>query len=204
MFICLRVNRFFTCGTLLPATAAKSFRPAFSPAPFEPETSAAPAAFFYLNSTKHATAAGHFSNNRPRCETIFANKNSGASPLPLLAKYICACLEKCLLSESNNNILCYILMLFFKDYAIMSNTDIESARRTIDKEIDALRIMESKLDENLTKALDMMQSSKDASSSPEWENPDTSARKSRQRWLRPARLRFSSIRRKPATATWAC
>ena len=51
-------------------------------------------------------------------------------------------------------------MLFFKDYAIMSNTDIESARRTIDKEIDALRIMESKLDENLTKALDMMQSVK--------------------------------------------
>ena len=43
-------------------------------------------------------------------------------------------------------------MLFFKDYAIMSNTDIESARRTIDKEIDALRIMESELDENLTKA----------------------------------------------------
>jgi len=69
-------------------------------------------------------------------------------------------LEKCLLSESNNNILCYILMLFFKDYAIMSNTDIESARRTIDKEIDALRIMESELDENLTKALDMMQSVK--------------------------------------------
>lgn len=33
----------------------------------------------------------------------------------------------------------------------MSNTDIESARRTIDKEIDALRIMESELDENLTK-----------------------------------------------------
>ena len=51
-------------------------------------------------------------------------------------------------------------MLFFKDYAIMSNTDIESARRTIDKEIDALRIMESELDENLTKALDMMQSVK--------------------------------------------
>lgn len=65
-----------------------------------------------------------------------------------------------MLSESNNNILCYILMLFFKDYAIMSNTDIESARRTIDKEIDALRIMESELDENLTKALDMMQSVK--------------------------------------------
>lgn len=42
----------------------------------------------------------------------------------------------------------------------MSNTDIESARRTIDKEIDALRIMESELDENLTKALDMMQSVK--------------------------------------------
>ncbi len=65
-----------------------------------------------------------------------------------------------MLSESNNNILCYILMLFFKDYAIMSNTDIESARRTIDKEIDALRIMESELDGNLTKALDMMQSVK--------------------------------------------
>lgn len=86
----------------------------------------------------------------------------------------------------------------------MSNTDIESARRTIDKEIDALRIMESELDENLTKALDMMQSVKGRVIVTGMGNPDTSARKSRQRWLRPARLRFSSIRRKPATATWAC
>ncbi len=39
----------------------------------------------------------------------------------------------------------------------MSNRDIESARRTIDKEIDALHIMESEFDDNLTKALDMMQ-----------------------------------------------
>ena len=42
----------------------------------------------------------------------------------------------------------------------MSNLDIESARRTIDKEISALRMMESELDDNLTKALDLIQSSK--------------------------------------------
>lgn len=42
----------------------------------------------------------------------------------------------------------------------MSNADIESARRTIDKEIDALHVMESELDNNLTKALDLMQSTK--------------------------------------------
>ncbi len=42
----------------------------------------------------------------------------------------------------------------------MSNADIESARRTIDKEIDALRVMESELDDNLTKALNLMQNTK--------------------------------------------
>ncbi len=42
----------------------------------------------------------------------------------------------------------------------MPNKDIESARRTIDKEVDALRIMENELDDNLTKALDMIQSAK--------------------------------------------
>lgn len=42
----------------------------------------------------------------------------------------------------------------------MSNKDIESARRTIEKEVDALHIMENELDENLTKALDMIQNAK--------------------------------------------
>ena len=109
-----------------------------------------------------------------------------------------------MLSESNNNILCYILMLFFKDYAIMSNTDIESARRTIDKEIDALRIMESELDENLTKALDMMQSVKGRVIVTGMGKSGHIGQKIAATLLRPARLRFSSIRRKPATATWAC
>ena len=40
------------------------------------------------------------------------------------------------------------------------NKDIANARRTIDKEIEALRYMEASLDENLSKALDMMESCK--------------------------------------------
>ena len=39
--------------------------------------------------------------------------------------------------------------------------DIASARQTIDKEIEALRTMESYFDENLTKAIDMLQQTKD-------------------------------------------
>lgn len=39
----------------------------------------------------------------------------------------------------------------------MKNKDIESAERTIDKEIDALKMMRSELDDNLIKALDLMQ-----------------------------------------------
>ena len=42
----------------------------------------------------------------------------------------------------------------------MENKDIISAKRTIDKEIEALRIMESELDETLTQALDVMQYTK--------------------------------------------
>ena len=38
-----------------------------------------------------------------------------------------------------------------------TDTDLHSARRTIDKEIEALRMMESNIDDNLTKALDLMQ-----------------------------------------------
>ncbi len=37
------------------------------------------------------------------------------------------------------------------------NTDLQSARRTLDKEIEALRMMESGLDNSLTQALDLMQ-----------------------------------------------
>lgn len=40
------------------------------------------------------------------------------------------------------------------------NPDIISAKRTIDKEVEALRIMENELDSNLTKALDIMQNTK--------------------------------------------
>ena len=40
------------------------------------------------------------------------------------------------------------------------NTDIVSAKRTIDKEVEALRMMEDELNDNLTKALDIMQKTK--------------------------------------------
>lgn len=42
----------------------------------------------------------------------------------------------------------------------LSNRDLISARNTIDKEIDTLRVLEQDLDESLTKALDMMQNAK--------------------------------------------
>ena len=41
-----------------------------------------------------------------------------------------------------------------------TDTDLQSARRTIDKEIEALRMMEDELNGNLTKALDLMQNTK--------------------------------------------
>lgn len=40
------------------------------------------------------------------------------------------------------------------------NSDIVSANKTIDREIEALRMMQQELDETLTKALDMMQAAK--------------------------------------------
>lgn len=40
------------------------------------------------------------------------------------------------------------------------NKDITSARRTIDKEVEALRMMEDELNDNLSKALDIMQNTK--------------------------------------------
>ena len=40
------------------------------------------------------------------------------------------------------------------------NKDLESAYHTIEKEIEALNIMKSELDESLTKALDMLQATK--------------------------------------------
>lgn len=42
----------------------------------------------------------------------------------------------------------------------MENKDILSAKRTIDKEVEALHMMEDDLDDTLTKALDLMQSTK--------------------------------------------
>lgn len=41
-----------------------------------------------------------------------------------------------------------------------NQTDIASAKRTIDREVEALRMMENQFDENLTKALDMIQKTK--------------------------------------------
>lgn len=42
----------------------------------------------------------------------------------------------------------------------VNNPDIASAKRTIDKEIEALQIMENELNSNLTQALDIMQNTK--------------------------------------------
>ena len=42
----------------------------------------------------------------------------------------------------------------------LSNRDLISARNTIDKEIDTLRVLENDLDNSLTEALDMMQNAK--------------------------------------------
>ena len=42
----------------------------------------------------------------------------------------------------------------------MENKDIASAKRTIDKEVEALRMMEGELDDTLSKALDIMQNAK--------------------------------------------
>lgn len=41
-----------------------------------------------------------------------------------------------------------------------TDTDLQSARRTIDKEVEALRMMEDELNGNLTQALDLMQNTK--------------------------------------------
>jgi len=41
-----------------------------------------------------------------------------------------------------------------------SHNDILSAKKTIDKEIDALRVLENQIDDNFTKALDIMQNAK--------------------------------------------
>lgn len=41
-----------------------------------------------------------------------------------------------------------------------TDTDLQSARRTIDKEIEALRMMENELNGNLSQALDLMQNTK--------------------------------------------
>lgn len=42
----------------------------------------------------------------------------------------------------------------------LSNSDLISAKQTIDKEIEALRVMESELDSSLTEALNLMQAAK--------------------------------------------
>ena len=55
--------------------------------------------------------------------------------------------------------------------------DLASAKRTINKEIEALRIMENELNDNLNKALDLMKTPKGALSLPAWVNPDISATK---------------------------
>ena len=40
------------------------------------------------------------------------------------------------------------------------HNDILSARKTIDKEIEALRVLENQIDDNFSKALDLMQNAK--------------------------------------------
>ena len=42
----------------------------------------------------------------------------------------------------------------------INDNDISSAKRTIDREVESLRIMEKELDQSLTKALDLMQNTK--------------------------------------------
>ena len=42
----------------------------------------------------------------------------------------------------------------------LSNSDLISAKQTIDKEIEALRVMESELDSSLTDALNLMQAAR--------------------------------------------
>ena len=41
-----------------------------------------------------------------------------------------------------------------------ANKDIEVAKQTIDREVEALRVLENSLDETLTKALDILQHTK--------------------------------------------
>lgn len=84
------------------------------------------------------------------------------------------------------------------------NKDILSAKRTIDKEIEALRMMESELDDTLTKALDIMQATKGRVTSPAWENRGISAGRLPQRWPRPARRLSLCTRPKPVMETSAC
>lgn len=81
--------------------------------------------------------------------------------------------------------------------------DLASAKRTIDKEVEALHIMENELNGNLEKALDLMQNTKGRVIITGMGNPGTSAIRLRQPWPRPERRHFLFIPAKPATATSA-
>ena len=52
------------------------------------------------------------------------------------------------------------MIITFGELKMNSHNDIVSAKKTIDKEIDALRILENQIDDNFTKALDLMQNAK--------------------------------------------
>ena len=82
--------------------------------------------------------------------------------------------------------------------------DITSAKRTIDKEIEALRMMEDELNDSLSRALDL-KTLPAASSSPAWENPATSAAKLPPPWRQPEprRFLFTLARQATATSAWS-
>ena len=52
------------------------------------------------------------------------------------------------------------MVLIFGDFDMNNQDDIASAKRTIDKEIEGLELMKTEFDENLSKALDVLQNTK--------------------------------------------
>ena len=84
------------------------------------------------------------------------------------------------------------------------NTDLQSARRTLDKEIEALRMMEKWPRQQLDPSAGFdAEKQPDGLLSPAWENPVTSALKLRRLWPRQAHRLSLYIPAKPATAIWA-
>lgn len=86
----------------------------------------------------------------------------------------------------------------------MENKDIASAKRTIDKEVEALRMMEGELDDTLSKALDVMQNAKGRVIITGMGKSGHIGSKTPPPSPQPAPRPSSSIPAKPATAIWAC